>query len=89
VFESACTDCHSIGEGVAGTSGPGLAKLGSRDWYTSFIGNPKAPIHMTEEMSQMPRFDKELSLVERDALAEYLGWLRTATKADVDALGPL
>jgi ubiquinol-cytochrome c reductase cytochrome b subunit len=89
LFESACTDCHSIGEGVAGTSAPGLAGLGSRDHYTSFISNPKAPIHMGEDMSQMPRFDHELSIVDRDALAAYLVWLRTATKAELDALGPL
>jgi len=89
LFESACTDCHSLGEGVAGASGPGLAGMGSRDYYTSFISNPKSPIHMTEDMGQMPRFDKELSLLDRDAIAEYLVWLRTATKAELDALGPL
>ncbi len=88
-FEGACTDCHTLAEGVAATASPNLFGLGSRDYYTSFISNPKSPIHMTEDMSQMPRFDKELTIVERDALAEYLVWLRTATKADVDALGPL
>jgi hypothetical protein len=36
----------------------------------------------------MPRFDKELSLTERDALAEYLVWLRTATPEDLAALDP-
>ena len=89
LFEGSCTDCHSITEGVAGTSAPGLAGLGSRDFYTSFITNPKAAIHMSEDMSQMPRFGKELSLIDRDALAEYLVWLRTATKAELDAFGPL
>jgi ubiquinol-cytochrome c reductase cytochrome b subunit len=89
IFDSACTDCHAIGEGVAGSAGPGLGGLHSRDWFTSFIGNPKAAIHLTEAMSQMPRFDQELSIVERDALAEYLVWLRSATQADLDALGPL
>jgi ubiquinol-cytochrome c reductase cytochrome b subunit len=89
IFEKACTDCHSIEEGVAGGSGPGLGGVGSRDWYTSFIGNPKSPVHMGEAMSEMPRFDKDLSIVDRDALAEYLVWLRTATKADLDALGEL
>ena len=39
--------------------------------------------------SEMPRFDKELTIVERDELAAYLVWLRTATAADVSALGPL
>jgi ubiquinol-cytochrome c reductase cytochrome b subunit len=88
VFEGACTDCHSRDEGVAGASAPGLAGLGSRDHYTSFVGNPKSPVHMGADGSQMPRFDRELSLIERDAIAEYLVWLRTATKQDVDALGP-
>jgi mono/diheme cytochrome c family protein len=89
VFENACTDCHSLDEGVAGGSGPGLAGVGSRDWFTSFIGNPKSPVHMGADKSEMPRFDKDLSIVDRDALAEYLVWLRTATKQDVEALGKL
>jgi mono/diheme cytochrome c family protein len=89
IFKNACTDCHSIEDGVAGTSAPGLAAVGSRDWYTSFIGNPKAAIHMGADKSQMPRFDKELSLVDRDALAGYLVWLRTATDKDIAALGSL
>ncbi len=89
VFDKACTDCHSLDEGIAGGSGPGLANLGSRDWYTSFIGNPKSAIHMGPEQSEMPRFDKDLSIVDRDLLAEYLVWLRTATQRDIDALGPL
>jgi ubiquinol-cytochrome c reductase cytochrome b subunit len=89
IFGNACTDCHSLEEGVAGGSGPGLARLGSRDWYTSFIGNPKSPVHMGEDKSEMPRFDKDLSIVDRDALAEYLVWLRTATKQDIAKLGEL
>jgi len=89
LFEEHCDACHSLAEGVAGASGPGLAGLGSRDHYTSFIGNPKAAIHMTADMSQMPRFDKELSLPDRYEVAQYLVWLRTATQADLDALGPL
>jgi hypothetical protein len=62
-----------------------MGRLHSRAWFTSFIGNPKAPYHMGE-LSQMPRFDDELSVTDRDLLAEYLAWLRTATKADLDAL---
>ncbi|MGE0871338.1 MAG: cytochrome b N-terminal domain-containing protein [Kofleriaceae bacterium] len=88
VFEAKCTDCHSRDEGIGG-SAPNLANLGSRDFYTSFIGNPKAAIHMGSEHSEMPRFDAELTIVERDAIAEYLVWLRTATKAELEALGPL
>jgi ubiquinol-cytochrome c reductase cytochrome b subunit len=89
LFDKACTDCHAIDEGVAGTSGPGLGGMNSRDWYTHFIGNPKSAVHMGPEHSQMPRFDKELSIVDRDALAEYLVWLRTATQRDVDMLEAL
>lgn len=89
IFDKACTDCHAIDEGVAGTGAPGLGGMGSRDWYTHFIGNPKSAVHMGPEHSQMPRFDKELSIVDRDALAEYLVWLRTASQRDVDLLEAL
>jgi ubiquinol-cytochrome c reductase cytochrome b subunit len=87
-FESACTDCHSLAEGVASDSGPGLARLGSRDWYTSVIGNPTSPVHMGD-FAEMPRFDRELTIVDRDLIAGFLVWLRTATPADLAALGPL
>jgi ubiquinol-cytochrome c reductase cytochrome b subunit len=88
VYDSACNDCHSLDDGTAGSSAPGLAGLKSRDWYTSFIGNPHAAVHLGER-SEMPRFDKDLTIVERDALAEYLVWLRTATPQDLAKLGPL
>ncbi len=89
IFDKACDSCHSIDDGVAGSSAPGLGNLGSRDYYTHFIGNPKSAIHMGTDKSEMPRFDKDLSLVDRDALAGYLVWLRTATQRDLDLLGPL
>ncbi len=89
-FGKVCGDCHSLDVGVAGGAGPGLGGLGSRDYYTSFISDPKNPIHMNgEERSQMPRFSVELSLVDRDALAGYLVWLRDATPDMVRALEPL
>jgi mono/diheme cytochrome c family protein len=88
-FEAACTDCHSLEEGVAGAAGPSLAGLGSRDWYTSFIGNPKSALHMGKDNSEMPRLDRDLTIVERDAIAEYMVWLRTATVQDLRALGSL
>jgi len=44
---------------------------------------------MGAEHSQMPRFDKELSIIDRDALAEYLVWLRSASQRDVDLLEAL
>jgi hypothetical protein len=37
----------------------------------------------------MPRFDEELTVLERDAIAEYLVWLRDATPGALGALGPL
>ena len=90
VFENACSDCHSREDGMPGSSAPGLAGVGSRAYYLSFISNPKSALHMghDKDRSQMPRFDKELTLAERDALAEYLVWLRTATPADLAALDP-
>jgi mono/diheme cytochrome c family protein len=89
MFGNACTDCHSLEEGMSGGSGPGLAGLKSRGWYVSFISNPKSHVHMGPDMSEMPRFDRDLSIVDRDRIAEYLVWLRTASKRDVDALAPL
>jgi ubiquinol-cytochrome c reductase cytochrome b subunit len=90
VFEKACSDCHAREEGLPGSSAPGLAGVGSRAYYLSFISNPKSALHMGHEPdhSQMPRFDKELGVADRDALAEYLVWLRTATPADLAALDP-
>lgn len=88
VYEDAsCNDCHSITEGEPGASAPNLFGLGSVTYYTDFIGNPKLPLHMNADKSQMPRFDRELTHTEREALADYLVWLRTAKPADVKALG--
>lgn len=86
-FEEQCSDCHSREEGVS-SSGPALARRGSLDHLVQFIGNPTAPIHLGEA-AEMPRFDKDLSMVDREALAQYLLWLRTATAADVAGLEPL
>lgn len=88
LFGNICSDCHSLEDGVAGGSGPGLAGLKSRDWFTSYIGNPKAAVHLGDK-SEMPRFDRELTIVERDQLAGFLVWMRTHSKADLDRLGPL
>lgn len=86
-FEDKCSDCHSREDGVA-SSGPALARRGTVDLLVHFLGNPKAPIHFGED-SQMPRFDRELSMADREELAKYLVWLRSATPAAVDALEPL
>ncbi|HMG56074.1 MAG TPA: cytochrome b N-terminal domain-containing protein [Kofleriaceae bacterium] len=89
VFEIACSDCHARDEGMPGSSAPGLGGVGSRAYYLSFISNPKSALHMGRDKSEMPRFDRELTLAERDALAEYLVWLRTATPADLAGLDPV
>jgi ubiquinol-cytochrome c reductase cytochrome b subunit len=88
VFEIACSDCHAREEGMPGSSAPGLFGVGTRAYYRSFIANPKSALHMGKDKSQMPRFDKELSLTDVDAVAEYLVWLRTATGDDVEKLDP-
>jgi hypothetical protein len=44
---------------------------------------------MTPDKSEMPRFDKDLSLADRDRIAEYLVWLRSATPQQLQALGPV
>jgi ubiquinol-cytochrome c reductase cytochrome b subunit len=88
LFDDMCTDCHSLAEGVSG-SGPNLAGLGTRAQFWSFISNPKSGVHMGADNSEMPRFDDELTIVERDQIAQYLVWLRTATPIDLQALGPL
>jgi len=87
LIDEICSDCHSLAEGVSAT-GPNLAGLGTRSHFTSFVSNPKSGVHMGDS-SEMPRFDDELTIVERDAIAEYLVWLRTATPVDLRALGPL
>jgi hypothetical protein len=52
------------------------------------ISNPKKVVHLGK-LSEMPRFDTDLTITERDALAGYLVWLRTATQVDIDRMGPL
>jgi ubiquinol-cytochrome c reductase cytochrome b subunit len=89
IFNDACNDCHSLEEGMGGGGGPGLGTLKSRGWYVSFIGNPKSALHMGPDKSEMPRFDKDLSFADRDLIAEYLVWLKSATPAQLSALGPL
>jgi len=90
VYKSACDDCHSREEDTGGSGGPGLYGFGSRPYWAHFIGNPTSPIHMGAK-GEMPRFDGPgaLTPAERDAVAGYLVWLRTATQQDVEALDPL
>ncbi|HEX2691802.1 MAG TPA: cytochrome b N-terminal domain-containing protein [Kofleriaceae bacterium] len=85
VFDTACNDCHAREEGQPGSSAPGLAGIGTREYYLSFISNPKSALHMGHDKSEMPRFGKQLTLLDRDALAEYLVWLRTATPEELES----
>jgi mono/diheme cytochrome c family protein len=87
-FEIACSDCHAREEGMPGSSAPGLAGVGTRAYYRSFIANPRSALHMGKDKSQMPRFDRELGVADIDAIAEYLVWLRTATRDDLSQLDP-
>jgi ubiquinol-cytochrome c reductase cytochrome b subunit len=89
IFNDACNDCHSLEEGMGGGSGPGVGTLKSRGWYISFISNPKSALHMGLDKSEMPRFDKDLTITDRDLIAEYLVWLKSATPEQLGALGPL
>jgi mono/diheme cytochrome c family protein len=86
-FEEHCADCHSREDGVA-SSGPALARRGTIDHLVHFIGNPKAPIHLGAA-SEMARFDREITMSEREAIAKYLIWLRSATAAEVAKMEPL
>ncbi len=88
IFDATCTDCHTREEGVSATA-PALAGLGSRDYYRSFIANPKSGLHMGATNSQMPRFSKELTVGDEDELANYLSWLGSATPAAVNDLEAL
>jgi ubiquinol-cytochrome c reductase cytochrome b subunit len=81
IFDSTCNDCHTVVEGANGGSGPNLAGMNGREYYFSFISNPKSNVHMTADMSSMPRFDRELTFAERGLVADYLVFLRTATPA--------
>ncbi|MCW5806530.1 MAG: cytochrome b N-terminal domain-containing protein [Deltaproteobacteria bacterium] len=89
VFGAVCSDCHELAFEVVGQGGPNLVGLGSRAYYFDFVGNPKHPLYMGPDRSFMPRFDAELSIEDRAAVADYLVWLRTATPQDLAALdGP-
>ena len=88
LFDKSCSDCHSLEDGVAGTSAPSLYGLGTIDGWVHRIGNPKAAIYLGAD-SEMPGFAKELTMSEREELATYLAWLRDANPAEVKALPPL
>ena len=84
--EASCDNCHEIDECKPSTSAPNLHGRGSRAWLAQFIATPDGPTFFAER-NAMPKLGAELEPADRDQLAAYLTWLRTATPADVDALG--
>jgi putative heme-binding domain-containing protein len=73
IFAAKCASCHTI-NGVGGTMGPNLSKIGgTRDanYLLTKIEDPKA----TNKESKMPSF-KEMSKPDKDALVAYLQTLK-------------
>jgi ubiquinol-cytochrome c reductase cytochrome b subunit len=85
IFDAVCNDCHVNDPGQQSTSAPNLHGRGSPPWLEGFIATPGGATFFAER-NAMPTI-KDLSPDDRVELARYLTWLRTATPADVDALG--
>jgi len=86
IFEDVCSDCHEREPGKPSGSAPNLAGRGSPAYLAALIADPGAPTFFRAE-NEMPKFGDDLSEAERQQLAEYLTWLRTATPADLAKLG--
>jgi ubiquinol-cytochrome c reductase cytochrome b subunit len=82
--EQPCGDCHER-EGDASSSGPNLAGRGSIAHLTTFIGDT-GQARFFGEKHQMTRFADDLGPEDRERLAEWLVWLRTATADDIKRL---
>ena len=80
-----CADCHEDEAGKESISAPNLHGRGSAPWLAQFIATPGGKTFFSDR-NAMPTID-ELTQVDRDELARYLTWLRTATAADLDELG--
>jgi ubiquinol-cytochrome c reductase cytochrome b subunit len=87
LFEDACGGCHTLEPGAISESAPTLVGRGSRDYLIDLIDSPAGPRFFAVG-NQMPTFD-DLDRADRGALADWLIYLRTATQADIDALGPI
>jgi ubiquinol-cytochrome c reductase cytochrome b subunit len=85
IFDNVCNDCHVMDAGGESTSAPNLHGRGSPQWLTQFIATPGGPTFFAER-NAMPTI-KDLTPDDRGELARYLTWLRTASPADLDALG--
>lgn len=79
-----CGDCHER-SGDEASSGPNLAGRGSPAYLRAFIAD-SGQARFFGERHEMPRFVDELGPAELAALAEWVGWLRTATADDVRRL---
>jgi mono/diheme cytochrome c family protein len=82
--EQPCGDCHEL-TGDASSSGPNLAGRGTVQNLTTLIGDT-GQARFFGERHQMKRFADELGPEDRERLAEYVVWLRTATPSDLDKL---
>jgi ubiquinol-cytochrome c reductase cytochrome b subunit len=81
MFEnSACTDCHKLGEGSVG-SGPDLTGWGSRDWLVRFIGDPSHESLYGKANDRMPSFaasgpGPKKALLGKEEIDLIARWLR-------------
>ncbi|HUQ00981.1 MAG TPA: cytochrome b N-terminal domain-containing protein [Kofleriaceae bacterium] len=82
--EQPCGDCHER-TGDASSSGPNLAGRGTVQHLTTFIGDT-GQARFFGEKHEMPRFADDLGPEDRERLADYVVWLRTATTADIERL---
>jgi len=87
IFEEDCTGCHTRDAGQTTDSAPALFGHGTKDYLAALIAAPGDPRFFAVG-NQMPTIE-EIDAADRRALAEWLVWLRTATRADVTALGEL
>ena len=89
LFDNAaeCTNCHTREPGQTGEGAPALAGRGTREYLMALIAGPGGPRFFAVG-DEMPVIE-ELDAGDRAALADWLIWLRTATPADVAALGEL
>jgi ubiquinol-cytochrome c reductase cytochrome b subunit len=87
LFEEDCSGCHTRTAGEVSESAPALHGRGTAEYLGALIAAPDAPrfFAVGNEMPAIP----ELDAGDREALAAYLIWLRTATPADIKALGEL
>jgi len=86
IFDNVCSDCHEREVGKESLSAPNLYGRGSRWWLAQFIATPGGPSFFGDR-NAMPKVGADLSPAERDQLALYLMWLRSADDAMIGALG--